>query len=367
MRLISATLRTEFRRRIDWPLLGSALVLLLVGMVTLWSASSVQPGHASFWSQTTWLLLAVPAFALFLFMDPRSWVFHRKWVYGVNIALLLAVEFFGVVRGGAQRWLDLGPFTLQPSELAKLLLVITLADLLSRHSETLRTPRAFAISFLHILPIFILVLIQPDLGTSLVFLCIWLGMSLVAGQRLRYLFGFVASSAGLFLLAWNTGLLYDYQKQRILDMMTGKGSYHAQVAELSIAYGRVVGVGFSRGELKESRLVPEQTTDFIFTVVAEEGGFVASFLIVAAYALFLWRVWAVVLRSTVPLFRYMSAGIFVVFSFHVLVNLGMVVGVLPIVGVPLPFMSYGKNAMMLNFALLGLLLNLRSREKNLVF
>lgn len=367
MRLFSAALRTELQRRIDWPLLGSALVLLVVGMITLWSASAVQPGHAAFWRQTTGLILAVPVFVLFLFMDPRSWCYHRKWVYGVNIAMLVGVRLFGAERGGAQRWFDLGPIDMQPSEPAKLLLILTLADMLVRHQETLRTPRTFALSLLHVLPIFLLVLFQPDLGTSLVLICIWFGMSLVAGQRLRFLFGFLAVGALLFTAAWNVGVIRDYQKQRILDLLSGKGSYHAKVAELSIAKGRVVGEGFAQGSLKEAGIVPAQSTDFIFTVVAEEGGFVASFLIVAAYALFLWRVWAVVLNATVPLFRNMAAGIFTVFSFHVLVNLGMVVGLLPIVGVPLPFMSYGGTAMLLNFALLGLLLNLRSREKNLVF
>lgn len=367
MRFTTAALKTEFRRRIDWPLFGSALILLLVGMITLYSASAVQPGHAPFWKQTTWLVLAIPAFALFLFMDPRSWGFYRWWLYGISIGMMLFVDLFGAVRGGAQRWFDLGPLNVQPSEIAKIILILTLADLIVRKKDTFRTFRTFSISLLHVLPIFILVLRQPDLGTSLVLICIWLGMSLVAGQKLRYLAGFVLAAVGFFALAWNTPIIREYQKERIRALVSGEGSYHTKVAELSIAYGRVVGVGYSKGALKESGLVPAQTTDFIFTVVAEEGGFIASVLIVGLYALFLWRVWLVVLNSTVLLFRYMAAGIFVVYSFHVLVNLGMVVGLLPVVGVPLPFMSYGGTAMVLNFALLGLLLNLRSREKNLVF
>lgn len=353
----------------DWPLVISATILIGLGLFTLYSASAVQAGHRDFLKQATWVFIALPVFGLFLFMDPRVWGHYRPLLYGLNVFLLIAVflPILGHAAKGSQRWVDIGPFQLQPSEPAKLLLVLTLADYLARRRESLRTLKGLCFSFLHVLPLFVLVYRQPDLGTSLVFICIWIGMSLVAGQRLRLLFLAFVTGVALFALAWNSPLIRDYQKERVRSLFSGEGHYHTDVAAQAMGTGGLVGSGYLRGELKESRLVPEQTTDFIFTVIAEEGGFVASLGILALFAFFLWRVWLIVANARVRLFQYMAAGCFVVYSFHILVNLLMVVHLIPVVGVPLPFWSYGGSALVVNFAMLGLLINLRSREKHDVF
>lgn len=359
--------KSEPIRRIDWRLLFSAGLLLLVGLLALYSASGVQEGHRDFQKQVVWVVLSVPAFFIFLFVDPRTWCAYSRILHVANITLLVLVLVIGKSAEGAQRWLDLGPLQIQPSEIAKLLLVFTLADFMVRKKQSLKTWKEMTKSLLLVLPLFVLVYFQPDLGTSLVFLCIWIGMSLVAGQRLLFVGIVVAMGLLLFSIAWVSGVIEDYQKKRITALLTGEGSYHGKMATLSIASGEVVGQGFGKGAIKQARFVPEQTTDFIFTVIAEEGGFIGSVLTVSLFAYFLWRVWGVVASASVPLFRFIAGGIFTIYSFHILVNLLMVVQVLPIVGVPLPYMSYGGSALMLNIAMLGLLLNIRSREKHLIF
>jgi len=354
-------------RGTDWRLLFSAGLLLLIGLLALYSASSAQEGHRDFQRQILWVILSIPVFFVFLFIDPRTWCAYSRILHVVNISLLVLVLAIGKRAEGAQRWLDIGAFQIQPSEIAKLLLVFTLAEFIARKKQSFKTWKEMAKSLLLVLPLFVLVYLQPDLGTSLVFLCIWIGMSLVAGQRLLFVGIIVCLGLVLFSIAWATGVIEDYQKKRISALLTGESSYHGKMATLSIASGEVVGQGFGKGAIKQARFVPEQTTDFIFTVIAEEGGFIGSVLTVSAFAYFLWRVWGVVVSASIPLFRYLAGGIFTIYSFHILVNLLMVVQVFPIVGVPLPFMSYGGSAMMLNIAMLGLLLNIKSREKHLIF
>ena len=361
-------MREGVKRRLDWPLLLSAAVLLGVGLFTLWSATSIQPGHEEFRKQLIWILVALPGFCLFLLVDPRLWAAYSRVVYVAVILLLLLVFLPGLGKsaGGAQRWVDLGPFQLQPSELAKLLLVLTLADLLVRQRGSLRTWKGLLFSFAHILPPFALVLAQPNLSTCLALFALWLGMSIVAGQQLRTIGSLALAGALAFGVAWQTGMIKPYQKER-LQYFTGDLSFQAERSLMAVGTGQVIGEGIGRGSLKEALFVPAATTDFIFTVLGEESGFVGSVLAVAAYAFFLWRVWLVVATANVRLFRLIASGIFVLFSFHTLVNLLVVVVVLPVTGVPLPFMSYGGSAMALNLAMLGLLLNIRGREKHLLF
>ncbi len=349
---------------------------MAVGLLALWSASAVQKNHADFRAQVIGIVLGIPLFVLFFVIDPRFWARYSRIVYAVMIGLLLLVRVPGIGRsaGGAERWVSLGPVQLQPSEIAKLLMIITLADYLTRQDPNLRTIAGFLKSLLFIVPPFVLVALQPNLSTSLVFLCIWAGMSLVADQRVTFLGGsaLIAIAAVTLILLVPNPFIKRYQLQRVDDyfasLMQGKPtSFHGDRAEKSVGSGRIIGEGYQRGALKEARYVPEATTDFVFTVIAEEGGFVGSVLVLSLYGFFLWRVWLVVMSANLKLFRYMATGIFVVFSFHTLVNLLVVVGLLPVTGVPLPFMSFGRSAMLLSLAAVGLLLNIRSRERKLVF
>ncbi|MEM2125891.1 MAG: FtsW/RodA/SpoVE family cell cycle protein [Candidatus Methanosuratincola sp.] len=359
----------EWWRTVDWVLVACAGFLLLIGLLALWSASSVQPGHAHFKKQLIWLGMGIPILLLFWMVDARFWARARVLLYILNLALLCAVFIpkFGESARGAQRWIDLGPLQFQPSELAKLLLVLTLSAHFESAKEKIRSLSGFLLSLVHVLPFFILVFRQPDLGTSLIFLCIWGAMSLVANQRLRYLMAVLAVGIIAFAFAWHGGYVREYQKERILALISGEGSYHSRIAMMSVAKGEILGEGYLKGGVKEAGLVPEQTTDFIFVVIAEEGGFIGSVIVLGAFAAFLFRIWRVVTIASSSYDAFLATGAFAVFGFHILVNLAMTLGLFPIVGVPLTFMSYGGSALVTSLALLGLILNTQARVKRIVF
>ena len=362
-------MRSQLRRQMDWPLLISTVLLLLAGLLALWSASAVQSDHADFRSQIIGIVFSLPAFFIFLLVDPRIWRHYSKLLFTLTLLLLVMVWVPGLGRsgGGAERWITLGSVGLQPSELAKLLVILTLADCFHRYQTHIRSLKYLGLTFLHVLPAFILVAAQPSLSTSLVFLVVWVAMSIVAGQNLKYLVTIAAAGAALFAFAWQSDVIRPYQKERVKDYVSGELGFHTERSLASVGSGRFIGEGFARGPLKEAKYVPEATTDFIFTVVAEEGGFVGSSLLIALYGFFLFRVWLVAMNANYRFYRYVATGIFTVFAFHTLVNLFVVLGVFPVTGVPLPFVSFGRTAMLLSLAAVGLLLNIRGREKQLVF
>lgn len=362
-------MNSRLLRQMDWPLLISAVLLVLAGLLALWSASSVQANHADFRSQALGIVLALPAFFIFLLVDPRVWRNYSKFLFLFTLLLLVLVWVpgFGRSGGGADRWITLGPVGLQPSEIAKLLVILTLADCFHRYQTHIRSLKYLGLTFLHVLPSFLLVAAQPSLSTSLVFVAIWVAMSIVAGQNLKYLATIAAVGAALFAFAWQSDVIRPYQKERVRDYVSGELGFHSERSLASVGSGRFIGEGFARGPLKEAKYVPEATTDFIFTVVAEEGGFVGSSLLIALYGFFLFRVWLVAMNANYRFYRYIATGIFTVFAFHTLVNLFVVLGVFPVTGVPLPFISFGRTAMLLSLAAVGLLLNVGGREKQLVF
>ena len=362
-------MRSQLRRQMDWPLLAATVLLMLSGLLALWSASSVQANHADFKSQVQGIVLAVPAFLLLLLVDPRVWRHYSKFLFIFTIALLLLVWVPGIGRsgGGAERWITIGPVGLQPSEIAKLLVILTLADCFHRYQTHIGSLKYLALTFAHVLPAFLLVAAQPNLSTSLIFITIWVAMSIVAGQKMKYLAIIAASGALLFAFAWQADLIRPYQKKRVKEYVSGEMGFHTERSLASVGSGKFIGEGFTRGPLKEAKYVPEATTDFIFTVVAEEGGFVGSALLISLYGFFLFRIWLIAMNANYRFYRYVATGIFTVFAFHTLVNLFVVLGVFPVTGVPLPFVSFGRTAMLLSLAAVGLLLNVRGREKQLVF
>lgn len=362
-------MQKQFFRNLDWPLLLSTILLIFAGLLTLWSASSIQSHHADFRSQIVGIVLAIPVFLIFLFVDPRIWRHYSKAIFVGTIILLLLVWAPGVGRsgGGAERWISIGPIGLQPSEIAKLLVILTLADMFHRVQTHIRSVKYFALTFAHVVIAFVLVAAQPNLSTSLVFLCIWAAMSIVAGQNLKYMAIIGCAGVIAFAGAWQMDLIKPYQKKRVQEYVSGDMGFHTERSLASVGSGRLIGEGYAQGPLKEAKYVPEATTDFIFSVVAEEGGFVGSSLLISMYGFFLYRVWLVVMNANYRFYRYVATGIFTVFAFHTLINLFVVLGIFPVTGVPLPFVSFGRTAMLLSLAAVGLLLNIRGREKQLVF
>ncbi|MCS7172199.1 MAG: rod shape-determining protein RodA [Armatimonadetes bacterium] len=288
-----------------------------------------------------------------------------KGLYGLSLALLLLVDLAGHERLGAQRWLQLGPLSFQPSELAKLSVILLLSDALARQTTPPRTLGAVMGRCLWVLPALVLVFLQPDLGTTLVFLAIVLGMLFAVGTPLRTLAGLVGMGLAVMPVVWRW--LKPYQQKRLLVFLDpsldplGAG-YHLIQSKIAIGSGQVWGKGLFQGTQNTLQFLPMQHTDFVFAVIGEELGFVGAIGVLGLFWVYLIRGLQAAQRAPDAFGRLVGVGIVAMVGFHVLVNVGMTVGVMPVTGIPLPFLSYGGSALLANLAATGILLNLGRRR-----
>lgn len=353
-------------RRFDWPLLASAVLLILIGIVAIYSVSArLETGI--FRKQMAMVLVGILPFTLFFLVDPHWWRKAAKPIYLFNLATLAIVLVLGVSTNGSQRWIDLKFVQFQPSEMAKLATLLTLASFLYSRRDGIGRFSTFALSFVHVaIPAF-LIAEQPHYGGAMVLIVIWLCVSITANVPMKYIVAAVALLAGGALAATQIpGLMHDYHLKRLqaLRQEDRQGvSYQQDRAQVALGVGGLVGTGFLRGR----QTLPEQQNDFIFTVIGEEFGLVGSLIVLAAYAFFFYRMWLVLFGATDPLHRMLAAGILGLFAFHTIVNLAMVLQLLPVIGLWLPFMSSGGTALWLCMAALGLLLKIRSRERPILF
>lgn len=368
------SLPAEQRRvpqKVDFLLLLAGCLLLFVGMMTLFSKSEV-----FFKKQLIYGIIGLVPFSIFAFTNPKVWMRTVNVLYVVNLLGLMAVLVKGKSINGATRWIDLpGGMQFQPSELAKLLTVITLATFFAVRQESIDKPSTFFLSLAHVgVPVF-LIYKQPHLGTTLLLLTVWFAIAMTANVPSRFLWRTVATLAVLvglvlFVPPIHDKLLKGYQGDRIMGMgkndAMGK-NYQTYQAEIAFGVGSVFGTGYGKGEQKAGGHVPIQENDFIFTVIGEEGGLVGCTLVLGLFAFFFYRVWLVMFQATEPFHRMIAAGLLTVMAFHTVVNLAMVLAMLPVVGLWLPFISYGGTALWLCMASFGLLLQVRSREKPILF
>ncbi|MBU1610912.1 MAG: rod shape-determining protein RodA, partial [Proteobacteria bacterium] len=265
---------------------------------------------------------------------------------------------------GAKRWLDLGFMNFQPSELAKIAVLVLGARMLSREPERLGFLRLGYVMGVGLIPV-LLVIKQPDLGSGLSIFLILGGMILYRGVTSRVFKTAVISIPALAYPFWL--MLHDYQKQRILSFLDPasdpKGAgYHKIQSEIAIGSGQMWGKGFLGGTQSQFRFLPEKHTDFALAVFSEEWGFVGALTILSLFSIFLYII-AGVARDAKDLFgSYLATGVFFYFFWQILINMGMVLGLMPVVGIPLPFISYGGSATLVNFCLIGLLLNVSMRR-----
>lgn len=354
-------------RQVDLPLLLTTLLLIGVGLATLYSAT-YQWSPAVFRKQLILLAVGVVGAIVLAAIPPRVWLRFYKPLYALNVLMLLGVLVFGAERKGAQRWLELpGGFQLQPSEFAKLLLILTLAAWLARQGDAIRTPKGFLLSALHMAVPALLVFKQPDLGTSLVFAAVWFAMVYLAGARARWLWLTVVAGALGFAGLWHFDILRDYQKARLVSFLDPEADpkqsgYHILQARIAVGSGQLTGKGYLHGTQKNLRYIPEQHTDFIFVVVAEELGFVGSVGLLGLFGAFLYAVWRIMVNTRNEYHRLLAGGILTLFTFHLLTNVGMTTGLFPVVGIPLPFISYGGTMLITALAAVGLLLAIRLHE-----
>jgi len=362
--------------RFDFWLLLAALLLLTVGLMSLYSEGATRDGLASFRKQVLNGIIGIGPFLIFALVNPRLWQRMAIPIYVVNLLMLMSVLVMGKAAKGAARWIDIGPLQFQPSELAKLLIVLTLAAFYASRQDRIHRFSTFALGFAHaIVPAF-LIFRQPHLGAFTVVMVAWFAISLVANVPGKYLAGTILSilllvGSVLAVPALRAKVLDDYQVKRIEGMKQkndrqGK-NWQTDRAEIAFGVGGVGGTGFGNGQQKAGHFIPEQHNDFIFTVVGEEGGLIGCTLVLAAFGFFFYRIFLIMLLATDPFYRMIAGGIFAVLGFHTFVNIAMVLQIVPVVGLWLPFLSYGGTALWLCMACVGLLLNIRRREKPLLF
>lgn len=413
---------------LDWQLLISVLSLLFFSFLLLTSACNGE----FLLRQIIFLPFAFFISVLALFIRIKFWQENALWIYLLNVFLLFIVLFFGVSSMGAQRWIDIGVIKIQPSEVAKIAIIISLAAWFTKYP--IKSYRDVLISALIVLPPFFLIFKQPDLGTALAYLAIFLGMAFWAGATITHLLvgispflslifnatGKVAYSVGtvqiqnkiielnlthyflLFLITlvvwlivnckpWKSpwlvlwlssiiflnfvigfirpvlwGFLHPYQQRRLTIFLNPESDpqgagYHIIQSLLAIGNGGLFGYGWQEGRLTKGSYVPAQHTDFVFSIAGEEFGFMGAVFLICLFFIVLWRVLHVARNSNDNFASLVSIGIFSFLVFHFFINVGMTLGVMPITGVPLPFLSYGGTALVVNLFAIFLVLSISWR------
>jgi rod shape determining protein RodA len=359
-------------RHVDPILIITAAVLSLYGLFMVYSATNQgllalgeDPGFY-LKRQLTFVMLGVIAMIVAASFDYRLVKVYAPIIYGVALlALLLVLTPLGDETAGAQRWITLFGFQFQPSELAKLAVVAMLAAYLSELREV-RLEHVWRAAFIVGGPM-VLIFVQPDIGTMMVFAVVLVTLLVVAGARARHIAILIGLAIFGAIIAFNLGIVKEYQIDRLRSFLDPaadplRAGYNLQQAQIAIGAGGLFGRGYLNGTQTNLDFVPEQHTDFVFTVVGEELGFVGAIGLLALFAVLLWRGFRTALMSRDAFGTLLAMGIVGMLAFQVFVNVGMTMGIMPVTGIPLPLVSYGGTSMVMNWAAVGLLLNVHMRR-----
>ncbi len=355
----------RLRVNIDGPLLGLASLIVLVGLVTLYSAAYESPARMQ--AQLVNICVALVAMWIAAQIPPQTLMRIAVPIYVVGLLLLVAVAWKGEVVNGARRWLDVGVTRVQPSEMMKIAMPLMLAWFFHRYETTLKLREFLAAGVLLAIPAF-LIARQPDLGTALLVCAAGFYVMFLAGLSWKVLIGLVVATAASLPLAWSA--MHGYQRKRILTLIDptndplGSG-YHIIQSTIAVGSGGFAGKGWLEGTQTHLEFIPERSTDFIFAVYSEEFGLVGNAVLLALYLALLMRGFVIAAGAPTFFSRLLAGAITLTFFTYAFVNMGMVSGILPVVGVPLPLVSYGGTALVTLFIALGILMSIR-RHKQLV-
>lgn len=339
----------------DWGLFLGAVILATFGLLVNYFLIP-----ENFFQQLFSVLVGIAAFFIFKMIDFRLWE-KLKWeLFGGSLAFLLTPFLFGTITRGAFRWLRVGPFTLQPSELVKPFLLIFFASFFANFPPE-NFKRIFW-GFLLLLPPLFLIFFQPDLGSSLVIAAGWLGILIAAGIPISFIF-FGGGAAMIFLPIFWRFLLHDYQRQRVLSFLNpssdplGRG-YNLIQSTVAVGAGQFFGRGLGRGTQSHLHFLPERHTDFIFASFAEDFGFLGVCILLLAFFVLFWRILRIAQRAKNSFSFLFCLGGFCLIFFQTFINIGMNIGLLPITGIPLPLVSYGGSSFLATMIILGIIENI---------
>lgn len=356
-------------QRFDVQLAFYAAALAIIGLLVAYTNSSGAPlaAGSTFTRALMWFAIGILAFSVSAAFDYR-WLRTFSWLlYLINIGLLLLTLAIGTGIGGVQRWVSIFGLQFQFSEISKVLMIAVLAAFLAARKDKLGNLTTLVGAALLTIPPFILVMIQPDLGTSLVFLAILVGTLFVSGASLRWMTIGLLLALGALPVIWSQ--LQDYQRRRVLSFLdptadvTGAG-WQALQSQIAVGSGGLVGKGLTNGTQAGSEFLPVQSTDFAFAVLLEELGFVGGLVVFLLFVGLIWRVLLIGWRSESVFGVAFSAGVASMIVFQVLVNAGMVAGMMPVTGIPLPFITHGGASLTSIAIALGLLQSINIRESS---
>lgn len=361
-------------RHLDLALVGTAVALALVGLAMVYSATNKSLstfGHDPglyLKKQAVYLVIGLVVMVAAAAIDYRLFKIYAGFLYIGSVVLLALVQTpLGTSAKGAQRWFQFGGFQLTPSLFARLGLVVMLAAYLSEVKGELDLASVVRATTLAAVPMF-LVFIQPDIGTSIILAAVLVALLVVSGAKARHLAVLALAAAIAIFGAFQLHIIKDYQIQRLTSFLdpqadVQRAGYNKQQAEIAIGAGGLVGKGYLHGSQTNLDYVPAQHTDFIFTVVGEELGFVRGAIpVLILFGILLWRAFRIALLAKDPFGTFVAVGVAAMIAIQVFVNIGMTIGIMPITGIPLPFISYGGSAMIADFAGIGLLLGIHMRR-----
>ncbi|MFQ5795593.1 MAG: rod shape-determining protein RodA [Candidatus Bipolaricaulia bacterium] len=355
-------------KQLDWPIIAITATLCTIGLLMIYSASS--PGELQLVrKQIIWLIVGVIVMVVVMAVDYHRWRRLAVLIYVISLMLLFLTLFWGTEIGGSRRWFSLGFINLQPSEFAKVAVVISLAwHLRSRVSKLERFSQLLPY-IAHVTIPALLVFLEPDLGTSIVFAFLLIGMLFASGIRSRHLLGLLGIGAAavppLFYL-----VLQEYQRERLLIFLNpmrdplGVG-YSVIQSKIAIGSGGLLGKGFLQGTQSNLNFLAADDTDFIFSVLAEEFGLIGGIILLALYLMLIWRGLRIAREAPDRFGGLLAVGIVVILLSHVIINVGMATGMLPTKGLPLTFVSYGGSSLWASLIGIGILLNIGIQSKEL--
>ncbi len=364
-------LNRQFRliKHIDYTLIFLVLALCLLGLLVIYSTTHTEIINEETIQFTKRQLLYILV-GLFLCFIVATIDYHQLEkiaipIYILSIIMLVYVLLFGKTTGGARRWINVAGFDFQPSEFAKIALIIFLADFLSRQKDKLSNFLYFLLPFLFTGMLMLLITKQPDLGTAIVFLAIVLFMIYVAGIEWKYILMISLLLVASFPVLWS--FLKDYQRKRIIFFLNPEldplgAGYNIIQSKVAIGSGGLLGQGLFSGIQSQLKFLPAQHTDFVFAVIGEELGFLGALLLLSLFILLLWKGIKIAQEAPDLLGTFLATGVVAFMFFHIFINIGMVMGLVPATGLPLPFISYGGTFMITNFIGIGLLLNIHLRS-----
>ncbi len=354
------------RLHLDWPLTAGLVCLSVVGLFVLYSASGQD--MASIEKQGVRLGLAFAVMIAVAQINPYQFQRWAPWIFGLGIILLFAVLLFGVVGKGAQRWLNFGFFSFQPSEIMKLAVPMMVAWYVADRPLPPNSKRILGALALILVPT-LLIAKQPDLGTSLLIASAGLWVLFLSGIRKRVIGGAILLALACAPVLWM--VMHDYQRSRVLVFLNPQNDplgagYHIIQSKIAIGSGGVYGKGWLNGSQSQLEFLPERSTDFIFAVFSEEFGLLGVLLLLALYLFIIVRGLYIATQAQTAFNRLLAGGLVLTFFVYIFVNIGMVTGLLPVVGVPLPLISFGGTSMVTLMAAFGVLMSIHTHRRLLV-